>query len=213
MSAFLRDAIRRAEEVGSLIGAERLTVLWNELQQREPLAGDVVELGVYKGGSAVLLQAAAPQRRLHLFDTFTGHPVADRRFDDPNAHPVGRFSDTSLQDVVRLFASEARLAEVAVELHSGVEFHAGVFPASAAAIGWGPPLVFAHVDADIFDSVHAACQIFWSLLVPGGVMVFDDYGFPDCPGAKLAVDRWSAAYNVPVRPLSTGQCLVFKEQS
>lgn len=200
MSAFLRDAIRRAEAVGTLIGAERLTVLWNELQQRDHLVGEVAELGVYKGGSAVLLHAAAAQRRLNLFDTFTGHPVADRRFDDANAHPVGRFNDTSAAAVAALFPAGA-----------DVTIHAGVFPLSA--VGWYPPIVFAHIDADIFDSVHAACQLFWHLLVPGGVMVFDDYGFPDCPGAKLAVDRWSAAASVPVRPLSTGQCLVFKEPS
>lgn len=44
----------------------------------------------------------------------------------------------------------------------------------------------------------------------GGVMVFDDYGFPSCPGAKKAVDEFfKSKIETPIY-LPTGQCLVFK---
>jgi O-methyltransferase len=41
-------------------------------------------------------------------------------------------------------------------------------------------------------------------------MVFDDYGFPTCPGARVAVDEYfreTAAYPLV---LPTGQAVVFK---
>src|SRR6267142_3065515 len=42
--------------------------------QRAPLEGDFAELGVYKGGSALILHLADDTRTLNLFDTFAGHP-------------------------------------------------------------------------------------------------------------------------------------------
>jgi O-methyltransferase len=47
-------------------------------------------------------------------------------------------------------------------------------------------------------------------MVTGGIMIFDDYGFLSCPGAKLAVDEYFA--DKPVYPcrLPTGQCFVIK---
>ena len=47
-------------------------------------------------------------------------------------------------------------------------------------------------------------------MIPGGMIVFDDYGFPSCPGARRAVDE--AFANRPEVPicLPTGQALVVK---
>lgn len=195
------DAWLEAQNVGTLLGQERGRVLWDALQSRAMLVGDVVEFGVYKGGSALLLHRAAPSRQLHLFDTFTGHPEMDRRHDDPRAHPVGRFADTNANVVSALFHG----APVAI--------HVGVFPDSASYWHPAPQLVVVHVDADLYGSVHAACELFYPWLVPNGVMIFDDYGFPDCPGAKRAVDEWSAAHGVAIQPLATGQCLLTKESA
>jgi len=46
--------------------------------------------------------------------------------------------------------------------------------------------------------------------VTGGCMIFDDYGFPSCPGARRAVDE--AFADKPEIPLClpTGQCMVVK---
>lgn len=193
------EAWLEAQNVGTLLGAERGRVLWDALQDRGDLAGDVLELGVYKGGSALLLHRAAPTRQLHLFDTFAGHPDVDRQYDDRTAHPVGRFADTNVNLVAGLFHG----APVAI--------HVGVFPGTAAYWHPAPQLVVAHIDADLYESVLAACQLLFPWVVPGGVMIFDDYGFPDCPGAKRAVDDWSATTGVGIQPLPTGQCLIHKE--
>ncbi len=133
------EAWLEAQNVGTLLGQERGRVLWDALQQRAMVPGDVVELGVYKGGSALLLHRAAPSRQLHLFDTFTGHPDVDRQYDDRAAQPVGRFADTSANAVSALFTG----APVAI--------HVGVFPASAAYWHPAPQIVVAHVDADLYE--------------------------------------------------------------
>ena len=60
--------------------APRLQVLWNcvELINKYELKGDLVEAGVYKGGSAMLMAYAVKHygmdNKVALFDTFTGMP-------------------------------------------------------------------------------------------------------------------------------------------
>ena len=64
-------------------------------------AGDIVEVGVYRGGSAAVLHGVAKARgcTLWLYDTFAGIPYADPEKGD--THAVGDFSDTAVAAVGR----------------------------------------------------------------------------------------------------------------
>ena len=72
------------------------------------------------------------------------------------------------------------------------------------------PIALAHVDVDIYRSVWDCCEFIYPRLQVGGAMVFDDYGFPTCPGARKAVDEFFR--NKPETPiiLGTGQALAIR---
>lgn len=53
-------------------------------------------------------------------------------------------------------------------------------------------------------------EFFYDLLVPGGVLVCDDYGFTTCPEATEAVDEFMAARPKPVLHCPPGQGIVVK---
>jgi O-methyltransferase len=55
-----------------------------------------------------------------------------------------------------------------------------------------------------------ALEFIWPRLVSGGFIVFDDYGFPTCPGAREAVDEFFDAKDSIPLCLPTGQAIVFK---
>ncbi len=151
-------------EVRSAISERAVENLCNYAALSPP--GCFVELGVYRGGSAIKLAevARAQGRELYLFDTFQGIP-----FSDPiDAHKVGDFGDTDI-DAVKRAIPDAVLVQ-------------GVFPESLIKM---PPIAFVHVDADQYRSVKAACEIFPPQMVHGGVMLFDDYGCLE--GATKAV--------------------------
>lgn len=166
------------------------------------LEGDVAECGVYRGGTAYLLAdtiARHAKRPVHLdlFDTFAGMPKSAD--DDPSAHREGDFGDTSLAGV-----------QAFLEAFEAVSFHPGLIPETFVGL---PRQRFAlvHVDVDLYGSVRDCCAFFYPRLVAGGVMVFDDYGFPHYrDAARRAVDEFFA--DTPERPLvlATGQCLVHK---
>ena len=163
------------------------------------MQGEFWECGVYRGGTAVMLAEMLTRHegqasRLHLFDTFAGMPDTD---PDRDFHVRGEFADTS-EAAVRGRVGDQR----------GVVFHPGLIPQTFEGLETRR-VAFAHVDVDIYRSVVDCCEFLMPRMVPGGFVVFDDYGFPSCPGARQAVDEFFR--DRPERPLvlSTGQAVVF----
>ena len=187
----------------ALVSSDRAYVLYTAARQAAAAhgaRGEWWECGVYKGGTAMLLAAliervAAPAGgpiTLRLFDTFTGMPPTDAERD---VHRAGDFADT-----------DARAVRARVP-HPFVRLHAGFIPRSFADLG-GSRIALAHVDVDIYSSVTDCCRFIYPRMLGGGFMIFDDYGFDSCPGARQAVDEFFA--DKPEAPfvLPTGQALV-----
>ncbi len=183
----------------TVVSADRCYILCTLASQALALNGDIWECGVYRGGTAVLLaeliaatQGTSPA--LHLFDTFRGMPETDSKID---LHQSGDFADTSLSIVQERVHREVR-----------VVFHEGFLPDTFMGLE-SSQIAFAHIDVDLYQSVLDCCKFILPRLVNGGFIVFDDYGFPSCPGARKAVDEFFR--DRPEKPLvlSTGQAIVF----
>lgn len=170
-------------------------ILYRTVRLCARLGGVMAEIGVFRGGTARLLSRAAPEKTLHLFDTFGGMPPSDPRRD---LHQEKDFADTSL-DEVRSYLADC----------DNAVFHRGVFPETGVSVA-SELFCFVHVDADIYQSVWDACAFFYPRLVSGGAMVLDDYGFVTCPGAREAVDRFFGEHGVSPIYLPTGQALIWK---
>lgn len=186
----------------SLVSPDRCYVLYILLRQAVSVPGDVWECGVYKGGTAAMLAAMldhyAPQKRLHLFDTFQGMPDTDPVKD---WHKQGDFSDTSLEAV-----------SAYVGLEKQCVFHKGFIPDTFKGLE-SSAIALAHVDVDIYKSILDCLDFIWPRLSVGGFVIFDDYGFPSCPGARAAVDKFFSNRDCFPLCLPTGQALVFKHKS
>jgi O-methyltransferase len=185
----------------SLVSLDRQYVLYNLLlQMLRTVPGDVAECGVYKGGTAHLfaglMQEQRSPKKLFLFDSFAGMPETNKAYD---LHSKGDFADVTLADV-QDYLREFR----------NIVFRPGFIPDTFAGLEAAHRFCFTHIDLDIHDAVLAASEHFYPSTPVGGVLIYDDYGFPSCPGARRAVDAFYA--DKPERPLvlSTGQCVVFK---
>jgi len=184
----------------TLISPDRLYVLCSLAGNAVQLEGDFWECGVYKGGTARMLaeflrRNARAETKLHLFDTFAGMPETDREVD---VHKKGDFSGTSLAAVKQVVGCDAR-----------VEFHSGWIPESFREMP-ERPITLAHVDVDIYRSVWDCCEFIYPRLRVGGMMIFDDYGFPTCPGARKAVDEFFGGKPETPIVLGTGQALAIR---
>jgi O-methyltransferase len=159
----------------TIVDESRCYMLYQFAKQANNLDGNVAEVGVYKGGTAKLFSKIF-NKSIHLFDTFEGMPETDLIKDK---HKKGDFRDTSLELVKDFLIGD------------NIHFYKGFFPNTAENIK-DKKFCFVHIDADIYKSVYDCCSFFYERLVNNAIMVFDDYGFPSCPGAKLAVDEFFA---------------------
>jgi O-methyltransferase len=183
----------------SLVSADRCWVLYTLATQAMAVPGNFWEIGVYRGGTAALLREVIAQsgsgKSLCLFDTFEGMPETD---PDRDLHKQGDFSDTSLDAVQKL-----------VGVFPWVSYHKGYVPSTFAGLE-KEQIAFAHIDVDIYRSILDSCDFVYPRLARGGFMIFDDYGFPTCPGARQAVDEFFAEKPECPLVLPTGQAVVFK---
>jgi O-methyltransferase len=185
----------------TLVSADRLWILYSLGRQLLAGPGDFVECGVFKGGTARLFadmieRSVHSPRRLRLFDTFAGMPEVDGAVDK---HLPGDFSDTSLADVQKF-----------VGMRSFINWHQGLIPQSFAGIDWDR-IALLHIDVDIRQSVSDALKHLFPYVMTGGVVVFDDYGFQSCYGARLAVNEFFAGRPEVPLVLPTGQAIVIKQ--
>jgi O-methyltransferase len=158
----------------------------------EKLGGDMAEVGVAFGASAKLIATYAPDRPLHLFDTFDGLPyVLDR---DSDRFAKGQFRCT-LEDV-RNYIGDRR-----------AHFYKGLFPLTADRVR-DRTFSFVHLDVDLYASTLAGLKFFYPRMCPGAILISHDYLTSD--GVNTAFAEFFADKPEPVIELSGYQCMVVK---
>jgi O-methyltransferase len=164
------------------VRSDQIVLLLRELEVHA-VPGAMAELGVHRGGSARLLHHFAPERRLYLFDTFTGFSPADmeRETVDFTYNKTADFADTSVPLV---------LAHIA-PINANVIPVPGWFPGSVTPTQERESFAFVHLDADLEEPITAGLAFFSPRLARGGFILVHDYNA--WPGARLAVDRFIAS--------------------
>jgi O-methyltransferase len=178
----------------TMVDVVRCYELWDLLHNLRDVPGAVVEVGVWRGGTAVILGRALAQTKpgatIYLCDTFEG-VVKASRYD--GIYRGGEHSDTSLEHVGALLKS--------LSLHNAVLLK-GVFPEDTGNRIPDGPVAFCHIDVDVYQSAKDTVDWVVPRLSPGGAIVFDDYGFPTCAGVTRFVNelkaagRWTSIYNL-----------------
>ena len=209
--AGLSPADRRIVETAlpyTLTGAARLQAVVDAVRhcvERE-VPGAFAECGVWRGGSVLamvltLQELGRDDRDLYLYDTFEGMTAPDERdvsaLDPPalatwqQAHargetPWSEYFDDELageEAVARLLRATGYPAERIHLVRGPVE---ETLPRHAPG-----ELALLRLDTDWYASTRHELEHLYPLLVPGGILVVDDYGH--WQGARQAVDEYFSA--------------------
>jgi len=89
-------------------------------------------------------------------------------------------------------------------------FNKGYIPDSFLTSENPDDLVWLHVDLNAAAPTRDSLDYFFKKLLPGGIILFDDYGSHDHIETKRVVDQFFNQKNVNLLQLPTGQALVFK---
>ena len=175
--ADLYDAVKKIEDCG--------------------MSGILIEAGCALGGSAIVMATAkTPARPLRVYDVFGMIPPPSAQ-DGPDVHERYRVIQSGrstgiggnryygyIQDLDAQVAENFRRLGVDPEANN-VRLIKGLF---ADTLHVEEPVALAHVDGDWYESVMTCLQRIEPNLVPGGVLVIDDYD--DWSGCRKAVDEY-----------------------
>lgn len=178
------DAAAEAENCFYLRGSTgrmgKLLAHFELYRQIADLPGAVVELGVYKGASLMRfamfrdLIEHQTSREIHGFDAFGAFP----RYGVDNADDrafIEQFEDERGEGIAR-DTLEALFADKAI---GNVHLHQGNILATLPDLLARKPelrIALLHLDMDVFEPTAFALEHLVAHMVPGGLIVFDDYG-------------------------------------
>lgn len=190
--------IDRAVAPISVNDSSRLLLLLAEARRQAFFdEGDFIEMGVYRGGTAVLLAAALREQqaraRLHLLDAWQGMPPPQAEDGQPLVGQ-GFFADASEQGVRELLASQGLLDRC--------QTYAGWFEQTLAAVRG--PFALAHVDCDYYQPVRHCLEHVLPRMTARGVVIVDDHGTNEprsFPGVARAVSEVIAGTDWHLMPL------------
>jgi predicted O-methyltransferase YrrM len=165
------------------------------------IAGDIVECGVWRGGSMMLAaltlaELQATDRRLALYDTFAGMTPPDARDVEAVSGRAARdllaaaprSEDDHLWAIAPLDAVKRNLAATGYPA-AAVDYCVGdvreTMPTAPER-----PIALLRLDTDWYESTRATLERLFPLLAPGGILIVDDYGWWE--GATRACDEYLA---------------------
>jgi O-methyltransferase len=176
------SAVYESIRANTLVDIYRCWELWALVGQTEKLGGGILEVGVWRGGTGALMakraQLAAAKDPVYLCDTFEGVVKAGSH---DTFYKGGEHADTDqhmVEDLMRaLDLKNARILK-------------GVFPDETGhLVDPGARFRLCHIDVDVYSSARDVMHWIWDRMVPGGIVVYDDYGFSTCEGITRYVNE------------------------
>jgi O-methyltransferase len=174
-------AALKSVEGHTMVDFYRCYELWMLVGQITHIPGDILEIGVWRGGTGCMMAARAqqlkPQAKVVLCDTFAGVVKASER---DSHYRGGEHADTHLDIVVGL-ATKLGLRNV--------EILQGIFPDETGHHVAQRQFALCHIDVDVYDSALHCLEFVWPRMPVGGIVVYDDYGFAECTGVTRLVNE------------------------
>jgi len=174
------------------------------------LPGDFAEFGVNRGflSSAImhLLDWNATGRTFYLLDTFTG---IDERYITPDDIAVGVIERNQRDIETGFYTFDLEAVRANFAEWPRARIIPGPVPETLGDID-SEQFAFAHIDMNCAAPEIAAIEFLWPRLVPGGVVLLDDYAYSGYRSQKLAMDAFARRVSTAILSLPTGQGLIIK---
>jgi O-methyltransferase len=192
------QVVYRMASPNTLVDVYRCYNLWDLVKQTNHLQGDLLEVGVWNGGTSSIIGVASNNTgKLYAADTFEGVVKAG---ENDTWYKGGEHADAKKDEVDRLLKS-ASIADY--------EILKGIFPEDFEQRLNDVKIKFCHIDVDVYQSTKDIFNFVWPRLVVNGVVVFDDYGFLGCEGITKFVDELDIQEGIKMYNLN-GQAVIVR---
>ncbi|HEY2846289.1 MAG TPA: TylF/MycF/NovP-related O-methyltransferase [Pyrinomonadaceae bacterium] len=170
--------------------------------EKNQIPGAIVECGVWRGGmmmlaAELLVRLDSTDRKLYLYDAFKGMPPAseeDIRFDGRTTEEVkaieGVKREWCLASMDEVRSNLISTGYPADKVHIVEGYVEDTLPSDAP-----DAISILRLDTDWYASTKHELTHLYPRVVPGGVLIVDDYGY--WKGSKKAVDEYFAENGSP----------------
>jgi O-methyltransferase len=194
-------AARVIRDGRTYLNVDRLYTLWQAVESLPSTTQAVAEVGVYRGGSAWFvaeaLRRCGREVPFYVCDTFQGHVEVDEAVDGLH-RPGAQFTRVKAEKVAKYLRGFPFVRVQVGDIRDTA-------PNLAAESAFG----LVHLDVDVYPITRFCLDFFGPRIVPGGVLVLDDYGTITCEGVKKAVDEFKETNPAfRVFHLLTGQAIM-----
>lgn len=173
---------------------KHLTIELAERAIRENIQGDFAECGVLSGGHPALMawtiKTRGSDRRVHLYDSFEGVPMAGVEDSDHYKQVMGVNPDPSKGIACgRCIGTVEQVKENMVKWdvdESRLIYHKGWLQEVLKSEGvFVPKLALLRIDVDLHDSTLPIMEYLYPKMPHGAFIISDDWGAPACQKAVL----------------------------
>ncbi|NGX28937.1 MAG: 8-demethyl-8-(2,3-dimethoxy-alpha-L-rhamnosyl)-tetracenomycin-C 4'-O-methyltransferase [Candidatus Anoxychlamydiales bacterium] len=172
------------------------------------IKGDFIECGVYQGKSASIFSSILDKhdkynKELFLIDSYEG-------LDSPTEEDKDIRTKKPFFTKGGVKGHDVNTIKNKLNKHRcSINFIKGWIPDTFENIK-NKTFSFAHIDVDLYQSTYDSLFFVYPRMEKGGIILFDDYGFPMCTGARKAIDDFLLDKIEPLIPLPSGQALLIK---
>lgn len=172
---------------------DTLLFTYNAANMQADTRGCYVECGVAAGAQIIAMADAAPRKKIYAFDSFQGIPLPSNR---DNQYPGIRFISEAEQKTLpnpgeQILESSGATVVSEETFWEHIE-KSGVFKDNIITVpGWfeettpkfKEPIALLRLDGDLYNSTKVCLENLYPLVVPGGMVIIDDFALPGCSAA------------------------------
>lgn len=153
----------------------------------------VAEGGVFEGEFSKVINQYFPDKKLYLFDTFTG--FSDRDIEKEVAFSnsqVGQYAYDNIEEIVHKMPHK-----------QNVIIKKGFFPETVQGLE-EEMFGFVNLDFDLYQPMYEGLKFFYSRLIDNGVILLHDYFSPTFSGVRQAVVDYEKFLGMELKKLPIG---------
>ena len=177
---------------------------------RNQVDGAIAGLGVFLGAFSRYINTCFPDRKMYLFDTFSGFDARDTAANSKDSvEPEEKLSMSDRKRVNAMYHMNGQM-EVALKnlsYNTQVEVRKGYFPETTKGLS-DEKFAFVSIDVDYYKPIMAGLEYFYPRLSAGGYLFCHDYQYK---GAIAAVQDFCKKNEVAYVPLSDGVSVVMQK--
>ena len=159
------------------------------------IEGDFAECGCFNGNSLFatrkLLDFKGSSKSIHVFDSFEGG-LSEFLEKDLMGSSIQSLAEA--EKVKNQFSSSFKVVSEKIKNYDNIFLNKGWIP-EVFKSQKERKYSFVHIDVDLYQPTLDSYKYFFQRLNLGGIIVCDDYGYNQFPGATRAVDEFISSLN------------------